>query len=166
MLYSVYRSQNIVHTRETYNSMNQCYLNLKENMLQESSLKYTDKYILKSSRTAFVSNRFWNSYLSRLRQVPTYRKWGFDVYESQTRKRAITWWNFFDRRMTRFVSMYFAAHRRYLFIYLLLICIYSISLQTCHTDVGKNCLYSPHYISNVWTFVHIYYWGWCLYLPI
>ena len=65
-----------MHTRETYKSVNQCYLNLKENRLQESSLKYTDKYILKSSRTAFVSNKFWNSDLSRLRQVPTYHSEG------------------------------------------------------------------------------------------
>ena len=56
---------------------------------------------------------------------------------------------FFDTRMTCFVSMYFASHRDYLFIYFLLICIYSISLQTCHTDVGKNCLHSPLLYFNI-----------------
>ena len=156
MLYSVYRSKNIVCTCETYNSVNQCYLNLKENRLQESSLKYTDKYILKSSRTAFVSNKFWNSDLSRLRQVPTYHSEGL-MYMEVRQKEGNYLMKFFDTRMTCFVSMYLAVHRSYLFIYLLLIWIYSISLQTCHTDMGKNCLYSPYYISNVWIFVHIYY---------
>lgn len=40
------------------NNVNQCYLSLKENTLQESSRKYTDKYILKTSKTALVSNKF------------------------------------------------------------------------------------------------------------